>query len=114
MWDIPHFKAIKELLHSSHFWQILSHPVIVTVIFFLHLFCYQLGISPNKESPNDEILSQPKTHDQPLVLCNVICSWEFKFNYIFQDITFRRNEHDANPRSFENIGSIELHHPMIR
>jgi hypothetical protein len=55
-WDIPHFKAIKELLYSSYFCQILSHLVIVTVIFFLHLFCYQLGISPDKESLNAEIL----------------------------------------------------------
>jgi hypothetical protein len=55
MWDIPHFKVIKELLHSSHFCQIFGH-LIIAVIFFLHLFCYQLGISPNKESPNTEIL----------------------------------------------------------
>jgi hypothetical protein len=55
-WDIPHFKAIKELLHSSHFCQIFSHLVILVVIFFLHLFCYQLGISSDKESLNAEIL----------------------------------------------------------
>jgi hypothetical protein len=56
MWDIQHFKAIKELLHSSHFCQIFSHLVIIAVIFFLHLFRYQLGISPDKESLNTEIL----------------------------------------------------------
>jgi hypothetical protein len=56
MWDIPHFKAIKELLHSLHFYQIFSHLVIVVVIFFLHLFRYQLGISPDKETSNAEIL----------------------------------------------------------
>jgi dolichyl-phosphate-mannose--protein O-mannosyl transferase len=55
MWDILHFKAIKELLHSSHFCQILSHLIIVAVVFFLHLFCYQLEISPDKESLNAEI-----------------------------------------------------------
>jgi hypothetical protein len=80
---IPHFKAIKELLHSLHFCQILSHPIIIAVIFFLHLFCYQLGIFPNKESSNAEILG------------------------------FRRNEHDTSPDSFESVGSIEVHHPMI-
>jgi hypothetical protein len=56
MWDIPHFKAIKEFIHSSHFCQIFSHLIIVVGIFFLHLFCYQLGIPPDKESPNAEIL----------------------------------------------------------
>jgi hypothetical protein len=55
-WDISYFKAIKELLNSSHFYQIFSHLVIVAVIFFLHLFCYQLGISLDKETPNVEIL----------------------------------------------------------
>jgi hypothetical protein len=55
-WDILHFKAINELLHSSHFCQIFSHLVIVAAIFFLHLFCYQLGISPDKKLPNAEIL----------------------------------------------------------
>jgi hypothetical protein len=54
--DIPHFKAIKELLHSSHFCQIFSHLVIIAVISFLHLFCYQLGITPDKEARNVEIL----------------------------------------------------------
>jgi hypothetical protein len=53
---MPYFKAIKELLHSSHFCQILSHLVIVAVILFLYLFCYQLEISPDKELPNAEIL----------------------------------------------------------
>jgi hypothetical protein len=43
-WDIPHFKAIKALLHSSHICQIFNHLVIVAVIFFLHLFRYQLVI----------------------------------------------------------------------
>jgi hypothetical protein len=38
-----------------HFYQIFSHLIIVAVIFFLHLFCYQLGISLDKESPNVEI-----------------------------------------------------------
>jgi hypothetical protein len=56
MWDIPYFKAIKEILQSSHFCQIFSHFVIVAVIFFLHLFFYQLGISSDKEWPNVEIL----------------------------------------------------------
>jgi hypothetical protein len=56
MWDIPHFKAIKELLHSLHFCQIFSHLVIIAVIFYLHLFHYQLGISPDKELPNAEVL----------------------------------------------------------
>jgi hypothetical protein len=55
-WDIPYFKVIKELLHFSHFCQIFSHLVIVAVIFFLHLFYYQLGTSPDKESPKAEIL----------------------------------------------------------
>jgi dolichyl-phosphate-mannose--protein O-mannosyl transferase len=55
MWDILHFKAIKELLHSSYFCQILNHLIIVAVIFFLHLFYYQLEISPDKESLNAEI-----------------------------------------------------------
>jgi hypothetical protein len=56
MWDIPYFKAIKELLHSSHFCQIFSHLVVVAFIFFLHLFSYKLGISPAKELLNTEIL----------------------------------------------------------
>jgi hypothetical protein len=55
-WDIPHFKVIKKLHHSSHFCQILRHLVIDAVIFFLHLFCDQLGISPDKKSLNAEIL----------------------------------------------------------
>jgi hypothetical protein len=54
--DISHVKAIKELLHSSYFYQIFSHLIIVAVIFFLHLFFYQLEISPDKESLNAEIL----------------------------------------------------------
>jgi hypothetical protein len=55
-WDILHFKAIKELLHSLLFCQIFGHLVIIVVIFFLHLFRYQWGISPDKESLNAEIL----------------------------------------------------------
>jgi hypothetical protein len=90
-WDIPYFKAVKELLHSSHFCQIFSHLVTVVVIFFLHLFHYELGISPDKESPNAKNLGSPKTRDQPLIFCNVIHSWKFKLNSIFQDITFGRN-----------------------
>jgi uncharacterized membrane protein (DUF485 family) len=83
MWDIAYFKTIKELLHSSHFCQIFNHLVIVAVIFFLHLFCYQLGISPDKELLNAEILGEPKTRDQPLIFHNVIHSWEFELNCIF-------------------------------
>jgi hypothetical protein len=55
----------------------------------------------------------PKTGNQPLVFYNVICSWEFKLNSVFQDITFGGDEHDTIPYSFESVGFIEVHHPVI-
>jgi hypothetical protein len=54
-WDIPYFKPVKELLHPAHFYKVLGHLIIVAIIFFLNLLCYQLRVSPDKESSNDEI-----------------------------------------------------------
>jgi hypothetical protein len=71
-------------------------------------------MSPNMESSNVEIFGWLKTGDQPLIFCNVICIWEFKMNIILKDITFRRDEHDTSPCSFESVGSIEIHHLVIR
>jgi dolichyl-phosphate-mannose--protein O-mannosyl transferase len=54
-WDILYFKPVDKLLHPVHFCWIIGHLVIVTVTFFLNLFCYQLRVSPDKESSNAEI-----------------------------------------------------------
>jgi hypothetical protein len=33
---------------------------------------------------------------------------------IFEDIYFEGDKHDTNPCSFESVGSVKVHHPMIR
>jgi hypothetical protein len=48
-WDISYLEAIKKLLHPSYFCQIFCHLIIVAVVLFLYLFCYELRVSPNAE-----------------------------------------------------------------
>jgi dolichyl-phosphate-mannose--protein O-mannosyl transferase len=54
-WDIPYFKAIKELLQPLHFCQVFYHLIAIAIVFFLHLFHYHLRVSPDKESPNTKL-----------------------------------------------------------
>jgi hypothetical protein len=49
-----------------------------------------------------------------LVFYNVICSWKIKLNSIFENITFEGNKHDASPYSFKSVGSVKIHHLVIR
>jgi hypothetical protein len=55
-WDISHLKAIKKLLHSSYFCQIIGHLIIVAVVLFLYLFSHELRVSPDEKSPNAKLL----------------------------------------------------------
>jgi hypothetical protein len=81
---------------------------------YLYLLGYQLLIALDEEPPNAEIFSQPKSYDQPLIFSDVICIWKIKLNDIFEHISFGRDEHDIGPCSFESVGSIKIHYPMIR
>jgi dolichyl-phosphate-mannose--protein O-mannosyl transferase len=54
-WDISYFKAMKELLKPSHFYQVFCHLVTVAFILFLHLFRYQMRISLDEESLNAKL-----------------------------------------------------------
>jgi hypothetical protein len=62
-WDISYLEAIKKLLHSSHFYQIFYHLIIVAVVLFLYLFCHELRVSLDEKSPNAELLSQLRPGD---------------------------------------------------
>jgi hypothetical protein len=54
-WNISYLEAIKELLNSPHFCQIVGHVIIVAVVFFLYLFCHELSVSPDEKSSNAEL-----------------------------------------------------------
>jgi hypothetical protein len=66
-------------------------------VFLLHLLYYQLRISSNKESSNAQIFSQSKSSNQPLILCNIVCSRKPKLNCILQDVTFGWYKYNTNP-----------------
>jgi hypothetical protein len=99
-WDISYLKAIKKLLHYSHFYQIFCHLVIVAAILLLYLFCHELRVSLDEKLSNTEILGQPKPGDQPLVFCSIVGGRKLNLNRILQHITFRWNEHDASSCPF--------------
>jgi uncharacterized membrane protein len=54
-WDISYLEVIKKLFHSSQFYQIFCHLIIVAVVLFLYLFCYQLRVYSDEKSPNAEL-----------------------------------------------------------
>jgi ABC-type dipeptide/oligopeptide/nickel transport system permease subunit len=56
--DVGHIvsRSHKKILHSSHFCQIFCHLIIVAVVLFLYLFCYQLRVSSDEKSSNVELL----------------------------------------------------------
>jgi hypothetical protein len=81
-WDISYLKAIKKLLHPSHFCQIFSHLIIVAVILFLYLFCHKLRVSSDEKSSNVELFGQPKPSDQPLIFCSVVGGRKLNLNSI--------------------------------
>jgi hypothetical protein len=55
--DVGHIipQSHKKLLHSSHFYQIFCHLIVVAAVLFLYLFCYELRVSPDEKSPNAEL-----------------------------------------------------------
>jgi hypothetical protein len=55
-WDVSYLEAIKKLLHSLYFYQIIGHLIIVAVVLFLYLFCHELRVPPDEKSPNAELL----------------------------------------------------------
>jgi hypothetical protein len=56
--DVGHIvsQSHKKLLYSSHFYQIFCHLVVVALVLFLYLFCYQLRVSSDEKLPNAELL----------------------------------------------------------
>jgi hypothetical protein len=87
--------------------------VKMAVVFLLHLLCYQLRVSSNKESSNAQIFSQSKSSDQPLILCNIIGSRKLKLNCILQNITFGWYKYNTSSCSFQGVRSVKIHYPMI-
>jgi hypothetical protein len=55
-WDISYLEAIKKLLNSSYFCQIIGHLIIVAAVPFLYLFGHELRVSPDEKLPNTELL----------------------------------------------------------
>jgi hypothetical protein len=55
-WDVSYLKAIKKLLHSSYFYQIIGHLIVVAAVLFLYLFGHEMRVSPDEKSPNAELL----------------------------------------------------------
>jgi hypothetical protein len=55
-WDVLYLEAIKKLFHSSYFYQIISHLIVVAAVLFLYLFCHELRVSPDEKSSNAKLL----------------------------------------------------------
>jgi predicted benzoate:H+ symporter BenE len=54
-WGVSYLEAIKKLLHSSYFCQIIGHLIVVAVVLFLYLFGHELRVSPDEKSPNAKL-----------------------------------------------------------
>jgi hypothetical protein len=102
-WDISYLEAIKKLLHSSYFCQIISHLIIVAAVLFLYLFGHDLRVSLDEKSLNTE----------PLVFCNGFGNRKLNLNRVLQHITFGWDEHDVSSYPFQAVRPIEIHYPMI-
>jgi predicted benzoate:H+ symporter BenE len=55
-WDVSYLEAIKKLLHSSYFCQIIGHLIVVAAVLFLYLFCHELRVSRDEKLSNAELL----------------------------------------------------------
>jgi hypothetical protein len=55
-WDVSYLEAIKKLLHSSYFSQIIGHLIVIAAVLFLYLFGHELRVSLDEKSPNTELL----------------------------------------------------------
>jgi hypothetical protein len=53
----------QKLLHSSHFYQIFYHLIVVAAVLHLYLFCHEMRVSSDEKSPNVELLGQSKPSD---------------------------------------------------
>jgi dolichyl-phosphate-mannose--protein O-mannosyl transferase len=114
MWDISYFKAIKELLHPSHFCQVFCHLITVVVIFFLHLFHYQLESTLIRSHRMLSSLASRRLVTSPSYYTMLFVAGKSSWIAYFRISPSGGDEHDTSPCSFESVGSIEVHHLMIR
>src|SRR5438128_7758480 len=103
-----YLQAEDASLQLSDLREICRHDRIGTLIVFVDLVDYQLGVSFYYQAVNTETCRGAQARKQSLIFGHVVGGLEVKVNDVLQRLTRRGSEDHSSPRALEGERAVEV------